>query len=340
MNLSRPTARVRFTRLLHVLELARFDLVLSTVSGVWLMIFLAWALEPPARQNPALAQLGLPLALLLGAVVSAGLSGCGMALNDVLDARHDRAFAPTRPIPTGRVDVPVAVAAAMLSLLVALAAALLFGHLSALLGLLAAAGIIFYNLTGRFVPSVGVLTIGLLQALIMLIPNPQLSFAWPILLAMMHVMACAALRHWVSAKRPQLSGRDGSLICVGSAFWCLLVVALMRVRSAGELAGEPQADWLPRWVWVGPTLAAAALLVTVGWMLRDRLASAQRRRDIAPSLARVSAVWLILYDVSWLGSAGLWWQCLVLAGLLGAAVGLGQLQEQGSVKATAPPATA
>ena len=54
----------------------------------------------------------------------------------------------------------------------------------------------------------------------------------------------------------------------------------------------------------------------------------------------ISVVWLILYDVSWLGSAGLWWQCLVLAGLLGAAVGLGQLQEEVSVKATAPPATA
>ncbi|MEI7876826.1 MAG: hypothetical protein WCI96_02775, partial [Planctomycetota bacterium] len=82
---------------LAAIEISRLSVAFGAVANVWLMILLA-------RADPRLAELSVatqPLARALGAgaLVAIGFLAFGAALNDFLDAKHDRAFAPDRPLP-------------------------------------------------------------------------------------------------------------------------------------------------------------------------------------------------------------------------------------------------
>ena len=320
---ARPTADYKTRFLWSLFDLTRFEFTLSATSAVWLMIFLAFSLEPVDRQNPALLELGLGLSLLLGTVVASGLTIYGAAFNDVLDARHDRAFAPTKPIPAGRISLHRGGTLAVLSLLAALAAAVFFGKTSILLTLLAASGIAFYNLVGRFLPAIGIVTIGLLSVVMLLIPNPRLSVGWPLLLALSHTTASAALWHWLAGKRPQLSGRGGTLICVVWAFLTLMVLGLIGLRLS------PDTKAVLCTIWIGPLAAFLALLGTTAWMLRHVMRSDETTRRYATRrFGALSVLWLIAYDASWLLSAQLLWQAAAILGLLFTALILGGFQRQ------------
>jgi hypothetical protein len=296
--------------LTHLRELVRPDFVAAMVSGQWLMVFLAFYIEPEVRRNPALTSLGVVGALGLSAVVAGGLAVFMLALNDVLDARHDRAFAPTRPIPSGKITQRLALALAMAGLLSALGASVAFGPVSVEIALVAASAIVFYNVAGRFVPSVGIVTLGLVLGLMMVIPNPRLAFAWPILLTMTHVIATATLRYFLAGKRPRLTPINGWGICVGWAFWILVVLALIRVRD-----GETMSYELGQ-IWIGPAVAVVGFSLVAWLMLGPTSLAPGARRATAARFTRLAAAGLIVFDASWLLSAGRWWQAGVVLLLL------------------------
>ncbi len=306
-------------KLTRLLELARPDVLASLVSGQWLMVFLAFGIEPATRRNPALDTMGLLLALLCSAVVAGGLGVFMMALNDALDARHDRAFEPGRPIPSGDVTQRAALGLAMTGLLAALGAAVAFGPISVVLALATAGAIAFYNVAGRFVPAIGVVTLGLVLGLMMVIPNPRLAFAWPVLLTMTHVIAASTLRYLLAGKRPRLTPINGWGICVGWVFWILVVLVLIRVRADGVTHHDLDT------VWIGPTLAAIALGLITWLMLGPSALAPRARRCTALRFARLATAWLVVFDASWLLSAGLWWQAVIVLLLLLIAVPLARL---------------
>jgi len=301
----------RPNRLIQLGELIRPDFVAAMVSGQWLMTFLAFYIEPEASRNPALSGLGLGGALGLSAVIAGGLVVFMLALNDVLDARHDRAFEPTRPIPSGRITQRLALALAMMGLLAALGASVAFGPISVQIALVAAGAIVFYNIAGRFVPAVGIVTLGLVLGLMMVIPNPKLAFAWPILLTMTHVIAAATLRYFLAGKRPRLTPINGWGLCVGWAFWILVVIALIRVRD-----GETMRHHLGL-IWIGPALAVIGLALVTWLMLGPTALVSKARRGTAGRFTKLATAWLIVFDASWLLSAGLWWQAMAVLALLG-----------------------
>src|SRR6185369_8951096 len=127
-------------RTVDLLELARVPLVFTAISNAWVVIFLTGteADPSPAHVNPALNQWPLWADLLLGLGVAAGLHTYGVALNDMLDARHDRVFSPTRPIAAGGLGHTSGIVMAVLSLLAALTASVFLGQAAILLTLLAA----------------------------------------------------------------------------------------------------------------------------------------------------------------------------------------------------------
>lgn len=293
-----------------LLRLTRPEMMPALVSGLWMMVFLAFGVEPANRRSPALDEMGLWLALLGSGVIAWGLGIFMVALNDALDARHDRAFEPERPIPAGRVTQRAALGLAMIGLLVALGVAVAFGKLSMLLAVGAAGAIVFYNVAGRFVPAVGVVTLGLVIGVTLVIPNPALAFAWPILLTMTHVIASATLRYWLAGKRPRLTPINGWGICVGWAFWILVVIVLIRVRGQ-----DITHDGLG-WVWIGPTVVTVGLALLTWLMLGPSALHAKARRETAARFTHLAYAWLILFHASWLLSAGLWWQGLVVLALL------------------------
>ncbi len=288
----------------------RPEVMTALVSGLWVMTLLGIYIEPETRRNVPLNGLGVAGALGLTALIAVGLGIFMMALNDALDARHDRAFEPNRPIPSGRVTQRSAFGLAMLGLLVALGATIPFGSLSMLMALIAAGAIVFYNVAGRFVPAVGIVTLGLIVGVTTLIPNPKLAFAWPILLMMSHTMAIATLRHWLAVKRPALSANNGWGIIVGWVFWSLVVLMMIRARGEGiEYEGI-------QLIWIGPAVAALLFGLILWLILGPSTLHPRARRATARRFTRLATLWLIVFNAGWLLSAGLWWQGLILLALL------------------------
>lgn len=297
-------------KLTRLLGLAQPGVLGALVAVLWLMLFLGLYLEPAIRRNPALDRLGVIWALILSAVVASGLGVFMLALNDALDARHDRAFDPDKPIPSGKVTQRAAFGLAMAGLLAAVAAAVAFGSLSILLTLGTAGAIVFYNVAGRFVPSVGIVTLGLVIGVASLIPNPNLAFAWPILLMMTHVIASATLRYALAGKRPRLTPIHGWMICLGWAFWCMVILVLLRLRSK-----DITHDGLAL-VWLGPLIATVLFGLMTWFLLGPAALAARARRATARRFSRFATAWLIVFNASWLFSAGLWWQGLAVFALL------------------------
>src|SRR5688572_25034975 len=111
----------RWQRIVRLLQFLRLEVILSAVSNIRLMIFLADRLPAVRGDKPELAH-PLEVALPLGAIVAGGLAIYGLALNDAVDARHDRAFSPHRAIPTGAIGPIAAIGLGVLSLLAAVLA--------------------------------------------------------------------------------------------------------------------------------------------------------------------------------------------------------------------------
>ena len=300
--------------IVSLLQLTRLAMVFTAVSNSWLMIFLAYGLEPQTRRNTGLLQDYPPWAfLILGAAVAAGLHTYGIALNDLLDRRSDRIFSPYRPIAAGRVGQNTAVVLCVGSLLLAVTAAIFMGRASSCLFLLAAGLVLVYNLLGKFVPAAGILILGSVRALNMLLPNPDLSFAWPVWVTMTHVVACWAIAYQIEGKRPRLQPASWGLVCGG---WGVLTLLLLywADRNPAPPAGH-------RGLWLGPLLAAGLFAVLALRVLRHAGDGGRSRHNAVAAFMRLALLWLIVYDAAWLAGAGLPWQALTHLVLLALAYG-------------------
>ncbi|MCC7192913.1 MAG: hypothetical protein IT444_09055 [Phycisphaeraceae bacterium] len=298
----------RWHQIIHAVQLLRLEVVFSAISNAWLVVFLAWQNEPGSAGQHTPGFQSLEFALVLTLVVAGGLAIYGIALNDVLDVRHDRTFSPSRPIPTGAIGPIAAVILGILCLLAAMLASVFLGVGSAVLCALTAITILFFNLTGKFLPAVGIVLVGLMRALNMFIPFPWIAFAWPIWLTMTHVMACYAIVHVLEGKRPRLRDEDWWAICAGWIFWTLTLVTWMNWRyhgSPGAMHGRP-------WMWIGPMIAVA-IFVCIAWlMLRHRMRPIRIRRATGSAFMRFAMLWLIVYDAVWLISRELYGPGLLL----------------------------
>ena len=283
----------------------RAAVVAAAVSGVWTMTWLALEVEPTESRAAGLDVLGRGLALLAATGAAGGLAVGAVVLNDLIDRRRDRALhreplesppaaATGRTVLGGRSAGVLAVA--LLGLGVGCAAVI--GISSAAVAALLAGAIVFYNLLGRFLPAVGIVTLGLLHGLGMGVPNPAAAFAWPVLLALTHVMLTGVVRHRLEDRRPRLRGIDLAGVLMGWGFWSLGVLTLIRHR--GGWSADPGLHG----VWIGPTAAVVLFVGLAWWLTRQRDEGADRRRA-ASRFRRLSVLWLVVYDAAWLVSAGL-----------------------------------
>ena len=308
--------------LLQLIHLSRLAMMFAAVSNLWLMIFLARELENVEHRTPVLTEGPLFILLSVGAVLAAGLHLHGAALNDVLHARHDRLFRPDRPIAAGRIGATTAVTVAVLSLLSAIGAGLFFGTTSVIICLAITAGILFYNVSGRFLPAAGIVTLGLVRAMYMFTVNPPLSFAWPIWLALTHVTATAAIAHRLEGRRPRLQGTELWALFAGWAFWSLaLMFWITWVRT--------KTTWVQPGIWIQPIIMAVVFAAITWWVVAARGRTLRGARAAGAWYAPFALSWLILYDAGWLAGAGHYGLSLVHVSLFGAAcasLGLDQLR--------------
>ncbi|MHC4427894.1 MAG: UbiA family prenyltransferase [Planctomycetota bacterium] len=274
------------------LRLTRLTMAFGAVSDVWFVTLLTRADE--RYSGLEVAQMPLGAALVVGAVVALGLFAYGAALNDVLDVRHDAAFSPDRPIPAGRIKLGQAVVVTVGALIIAVLAGAILGMLALVVTLMVAAGILFYNAAGRFVPSVGSITIGLVHAAHMLIPNARLTFTLPVWLVMTHAMAIATAVHMFEDKRPRLATKGIVAIAIGWLFWSLLIV------GSGWVRHGLWPDNVPWWALAWPALAVAGFIVVARWKT-----TAVAAPIAAEKLRRYGAMWQALYGAAWLAALGL-----------------------------------
>jgi 4-hydroxybenzoate polyprenyltransferase len=304
----------RWQKLLTTLQHTRLELVFSAVSNIWVMVFLSWRLQPNHSGEPEVPAGSLAVALTLGGIVGVGLALYGMAINDAIDVRHDRAFSPDRPIPAGAIGLTGAVGLSVVSVLAAMLASVWFDKGSPVIFALTALAILFYNTTGKFVPAVGILLVGLARGLAMFIPSPWIGFAWPVWLAFTHVVFCYSIGHVLEAKRPRLRGAEGWGLCAGWAFWTLVLVVWMKTRGGFMVHGEPR-------LWLGPVLAVAAFACAALLLLHGRMKSLRSRRAVGTSFMRLAVLWLIVYDAVWLASLEMYKAAALHAALFAVAYG-------------------
>ena len=286
------------------LQLARVGLVLTAVSNIWLVVWVSRAEEGLARdaRPPGLAPWA---ALLTTAAVAVGTYVFGMTLNDLMDIRRDRVLAPDRPLPSRRVRPATAMALAVAALLTAVAGSVPLGAHSTLLCLVTATMILFYNGPGKYIAGLGILTLGFIRAAHMLIADPDLLYLWPVWLTMTHVVGLSAACHRLEEKRPALSGPHLWVVTLGWAFVSVAMFAWMNRQGSLTFSGRP-------WVWVGPSIAAAAFVAIAFRTVRR----APRPQAAGGLLMKRGLIWLIVYDAAWLAGIGAWRAAAINAALL------------------------
>lgn len=283
-------------QVMEALKLTRFSVAIGAIADIWLVMLITKT--DSSYVGTSVYLLPWWSALLASAVVAVGICAFAASLNDTIDARHDATFHPSRPIPSGWIPIAQAVVLLLCSLLIALLAASFLGAWPVRMGLLTAAAILFYNVVGKHVPAVGIVSVGLIYASCMLIANIELTFTLPVWLIMTHAMVCALAIYQLEDKRPRLSVRGWVGIFLGWLFWSLILFSGPLARTGSLL---PSGMAVTELIW--PLASVAGFALTVRW----KLSRAKNSLLAAEKIRRYGALWECMYASSWLLALQLYW---------------------------------
>src|SRR5947207_3275500 len=221
-------------RLLSALQLTRMALVFTAVSNTLCWLLLLAQAQAQIRGGSFNDYLRWDHALAI-ALMSVGLYGFGMSLNDIIDRRRDQQLAAHRPLPSGRISIHTAHTICALLFMLALASGLYYAHgsgapdMTLLLLAFTAALITFYDFAGKYLVWPGLITLGLIRFFHAVIPAPQLPLVWHPLILMNHVTILSAVAYHLEQKRPPLTRAHwwaviggllvADVVCVMSVWW-------------------------------------------------------------------------------------------------------------------------
>jgi uncharacterized membrane protein YidH (DUF202 family) len=288
---------------LATLHLTRLSVAIGAVADIWLVLILTK--NDIDFVGTSVYSIPWWSALLATALIAVCMCGFAASLNDTLDVRHDAAFHPNRPLPRGLVSVSYATVVMIACLLLALLSASFLGIWSVQITLLTAAFVLFYNTVGKFVPAIGIVSIGLLYATHMLIANIELTFTLPVWLVMTHVMICAIAVYVLEGKRPKLSFRAWVGISLGWIFWSVILLGVPYTQTGSLL---PSGLSIYSLVWI--VAAIVGFIVTIRW----KLLHARSNTIAAEKIRRYSALWECIYAGAWLAALQLTWASVAMFG--------------------------
>jgi 4-hydroxybenzoate polyprenyltransferase len=292
------------TRLFPLLQLTRMALVFTAISNSLCTLLLAWARlgGDMTHQRLFWREAGLV------ALISTGLYGFGMSLNDIIDRRRDRLLAAHRPLPSGRIRVSTAHFICAALILLALGAGALYAMLagpiwmSFLLVLWTGALIVFYDLAAKYLVALGLLSLGLIRFFHAVIPAPQLPLLWHPLLLLNHVTVLSLVAYRWEEKRPPLTPIHWAAVPGGLAVIDAMLIALLAWRRTPQEGGS-----VLQALRVTPALIAPAAAVIVFLILAAlirRLSTTPR--EAGQRLMLYGLLWLIVYDFTFVaGYVGL-----------------------------------
>jgi len=290
-------------RLFPVLQLTRMALVFTAIADSAAALLLL----AHARQG----SLGrLPVAhVVVVALISVGLYGFGMSLNDIIDRRRDSQLAAHRPLPSGRIGVGTAHwICAGLGVLALLAGAIYSRWTGQWMSFALVVGtgllIAFYDFAGKYLVALGLLTLGLIRFFHAVIPAPTLPLLWHPLFLLNHVTLLSVIAYAWEQKRPALTrghwwGVLGGLFVVNG-----MLIAFVWWRRGQPLLGpNPTAQDVMNTAFaalrIEPGLlfpiVAAAGFATLAILMRRRYGPA---REAGQALMLYGLLWLIVYDAA------------------------------------------
>ncbi len=285
--------------ILSTARLTRASIALGAVADVWLVVLLTRAFAPPSISG--VATLPLWFALAASALMAVGFFTFGCVLNDLLDAKRDRALSPERPIAAGQIRARDAVLLASGCLLCGILGAIPFGTQATSTALLLAIAILIYDAAAKFVPAARLVLFGVLTGISMLVPNGEFPFAIVLVFAMLQSIATATAAYMVEDKRPRLTARAKLLLLLG----VLLVIAAAFAVSGG--VSERHALLPPSTRWQAALLPAGVFVVGCAYLHFAARAKCEGddHRKRGDRIYRRGALWRAMTASAWLLAAGM-----------------------------------
>jgi 4-hydroxybenzoate polyprenyltransferase len=285
-------------RLFPILQLTRMALVFTAISNSLCTLLLWVSARTGQTGSAALRQVSWREAGLV-VLISTGLYGFGMSLNDIIDRRRDRLLAAHRPLPSGRIAVTTAHMICSMLILLALLAGAAYAHLSGqgwismLLVVWTALLILFYDLAAKYLVALGLLSLGLIRFFHAVIPAPQLPLIWHPLLLLNHVTVVSLVAYRWEEKRPPLTPIHWAAVPGGLVVIDALLIGLVAWRrTAGGAPFDVALRITP--ALIIPGAAVVVFLVLAGIIRR----TSATPREAGQRLMLYGLLWLIVYDFS------------------------------------------
>jgi 4-hydroxybenzoate polyprenyltransferase len=289
-------------RLLPALQLTRMAMVFTAIADGLCALFLH-AQRIRLATNPAqpIAHFIDPRLVVAMILVSIGLYGYGMALNDLIDHRRDRQLASDRPIPSGRMSLLGARLLCILLATLALAGGSIYafrsptGWQSLLLVAWCGTLISFYDFAAKYLVGPGLLMLGFIRFFHALIPATGVPIVWHPLLLLDHVTILATLAYFWEEKRPALTRLHVIIIAGGLILFNAGCIALLLSRR-----GTDQMEL--QWGLLLPLGCAVLFILLAAWVYQ----STPTPRQASARLMRLGMLWLILYDAAFIAGFVNW----------------------------------
>jgi len=269
-------------RLLALLQLTRMALVFTAIADAYCTALLRMEVFGDKEVLDARRMVAI-------AAVSVGLYGFGMSLNDIADRKRDLQIASHRPLPSGRVGLLTAHLIAILLGVGALTGALIYSNLvrdwgAVILTAITILLICFYDLAGKYLVGLGLLTLGLIRFTHALVPA-RMPVVWHPLLLLNHVAILSLVAYRWEDKRPPLTRIHYWTVGGGLALIDIIVIAMIRQKHRPQGLDMRLSLLIP--------LTAALVFVAIAWYVRRRSPTS---REAGQTMMLYGLLWLIVYD--------------------------------------------
>ena len=226
------------------------------------------------------------------AMISIGLYGFGMSLNDIIDWRRDRQISPQRPLPSGRIGLGTAHIVCVLLAMLALFGGEVYSTVAPNAGMslwlvaFTASLIVFYDFAAKYLVPLGLLSLGLIRFFHATIAAPTLPVLWHPLLLMNHVTIVSTIAYHWEHKRPALRRVHWYSVLAGLLMLDVLAIGTYWFHRHGI---PPLGSGM-----LGPAAAAVAFIILAIWIRKHSANS----RAAGQALMLTGLMWLIVYDAS------------------------------------------
>jgi hypothetical protein len=302
-------------RLLTLLQLTRMALVFTAISNS-LCALLLWAKLTAADEGESVRDYISFSRVLAVVIVSSGLSGFGMALNDINDRRRDSQTAAHRAVPSGRISIVAANAVCVMLAVAALLGGVAVarftgaGWMSFMLVVWTLVLILFYDFAGKYLVAPGLIALGLIRFFHATIAAPRLPLLWHPLLLLNHVTILSTICYAGEAMRPALTKVHWWAVLGGLGLVDVACVALVGYRRAVRTGATWHEALVVNEGLIYPLVAIAGF-VALALFVRH-VAGGTRRGG--QTLMLYGLLWLIVYDASFAAGYVSWFSaaCLLL----------------------------